>query len=274
MKKFYYIISVLMLLATACQQEDVCSPEDNVPVNVVYQVQMGDDLQSRAIGDGSEVDELVVGIFRDGEFVNKLTFKDEADGTKDRIFENITIPMMMKETYDLVFWAQKSENGIYTIEDGLNVKIDYLKYTQFSVANNFDAFTGKQDNVSVYNPGNKNITLKRPFAQLNVLASHTSNIGTVEFTIDKVYTSYNLYTGEATEGVQTFTIFPNGNETERVNATTYHYLASVFLLAPETVSLIGGIYNGNNEEIKDLNVQGLTLQANNRTNLLYNLNNN
>ena len=155
MKKFNYIISVLMLLATACQQEDVCSPEDNVPVNVVYQVQMRDDLQSRAIGDGSEVDELIVGIFRDGVFVNKLTFKDEADGTKDQIFENITIPMMMKETYDLVFWAQKSGNGIYTIANGFNVNINYLAYTKFSVANNFDAFTGKQKNVSVYNPGNK-----------------------------------------------------------------------------------------------------------------------
>lgn len=273
MKKFYYIISVLMLLATACQQEDVCSPEDNVPVNVVYQVQMGDDLQSRAIGDGKQVDELIVGIFRDGVFVNKLTFKDEADGTKDQKFENITIPMMMKETYDLVFWAQKSGNGIYTIANGFNVNINYLAYTKFSDANNFDAFTGKQKNVSVYNPGNKNITLKRPFAQLNVLASQASNAGKVEFTIDKVYTSYNPYTNVAIENQQEFSIVPDGNETERINATTYHYLASVFLLAPETVNLTGGIYNGN-KKIKDLNVQGLTLQVNNRTNLLYNLNNN
>ena len=277
MKKFYYILSVLMLLATACQQEEVYPSEDNVPVNVVYQIQISDDQQSRAIGDGSQVDELVVGIFREGGFVSSLVFKDEADGSKDGKFSNITIPMMMKETYDLVFWAQKGDNGIYTIDDSFNVNIDYSKYTDVSLTttNNFDAFTGQQRNVSVYNPGNKNITLTRPFAQLNVLASQVEDIHTVTFTIGNMYTAYNPYfrtaTGEAES--KDFSILPDGNENTRIEATTYYYQASVYLL-PAEVTLTGWMYNSNNEEIKEMNVSELTLQANNRTNLLYNMSNN
>ena len=108
---------MVLLLAGCRQEESVYVAEEDESITVNYEVEIGDGTDSRGIGDGSRVDQLVVGIFRDGSLVTTLTFADDADGTKDGKFQNIAIPMMRTETYDLAFWAQKNGNGIYDINE-------------------------------------------------------------------------------------------------------------------------------------------------------------
>lgn len=275
MKKFYDIIyiGILMLLLAGCQDEGVFTPEDNLPVNVVYQVEMTDASQSRSLGNGSEVDELIVGMFNDGRLVTMLTFEDGNDGKKDGKFENITIPMMTNETYDLVFWAQGKGNDIYNIDrNDFDITIDYSQYNGVSLSqtNGFDAFAGQQKNVSVNNPGKKNITLTRPFAQLNVLATSMSDIEKVSFNVTNVYKTYNPYKNSKGDlQNQDFSILPDSEYKIQIEANTYYYLATVYLLAPAEVALKGGIYNPNEDKLKDLDVPQLPLEANSRTNLLF-----
>lgn len=275
MKKFYDIIyiGILMLLLAGCQDEGVFTPEDNLPVNVVYQVEMTDASQSRSLGNGSEVDELIVGMFNDGRLVTMLTFEDGNDGKKDGKFENITIPMMTNETYDLVFWAQGKGNDIYNIDrNDFDITIDYSQYNGVSLSqtNGFDAFAGQQKNVSVNNPGKKNITLTRPFAQLNVLATSVSDIEKVSFNVTNVYKTYNPYKNSKGDlQNQDFSILPDSEYKIQIEANTYYYLATVYLLAPAEVTLKGGIYKQNEDKLKDLDVPQLPLEANSRTNLLF-----
>ena len=275
MKKFYDIIyiGILMLLLAGCQDEGMFTSEDNLPVNVVYQVEMTDVSQSRSLGNGSEVDELIVGMFNDARLVTMLTFEDGNDGKKDGKFENITIPMMTNETYDLVFWAQGKGNDIYNIDrNDFDITIDYSQYNGVSLSqtNGFDAFAGQQKNVSVNNPGKKNITLTRPFAQLNVLATSMSDIEKVSFNVTSVYKTYNPYkNSKGNLQNQDFSILPDSEYKIQIEANTYYYLATVYLLAPAEVALKGGIYKQNEDKLKDLDVPQLPLEANSRTNLLF-----
>lgn len=275
MKKFYYIISVLMLLATACQQEDVCSPEDNVPVNVVYQVQMGDDLQSsRTIGDGSQVDELIVGIFRDGSLVTTKIYT----GTGDGKFNNVSIPMMTKETYNLVFWAQNSENPIYSIDEKFNVNIDYSKYTdEITLAGTeyFEAFTTRMIAVSVDNPGDKHIKLIRPFGQLNVGVTEgidVSNVDKIEMVVKGIPTVYNPLSNLSFETRDLNLIFgrpSTENPYLEVDNTNYIYLATAFMLPVSDTNVEITIHQGNVRT--KLNVDHVSLGTNERTNIVGNL---
>lgn len=272
MKKFYYIISVLMLLATACQQEDVCSHEDNVPVNVVYQVQMGDDLQSRALGDGKQVDELIVGIFRDETLITTKTFTRSGNGK----FNNVSIPMMTKETYNLVFWAQKKDNAIYTIDNEFNVYIDYSKYNNITLTGTeqFEAFTTRKKNVSVDNPGDKNITLTRPFGQLNVGVAEgvdVSRVSKIEMAVKSIPTVYNPLYNSSSQVEDLDLVLKGSTVTEKleIDNTNYTYLATVFMLPVSDTSVEMTIYQGIAQT--RLNVGDVSLGANERTNIVGNL---
>ena len=278
MKKFYYIIyiGVLMLFASSCQQEDTFSPENSLQVNIVYQIQMEDGLLSRSIGDGKQVDELIVGIFRDNILVNILKFMDEADGEKDGKFTNIAIPMMNKENYDLVFWAHKSGNGIYTIDGEFNVKVDYTKYTDITLTDteSFEAFTTQIKNVSVYNPGNKNIKLSRPFGQLNIGVTEgvdVSKVSKIEMKVKGVPTVYHPLDNSSSNAKDLQLLFKGSTVTEmlEINNENYTYLATMFMLPVSNTEAEITIYQSNTQ-IK-MNVDKVTLVANERTNIVGNL---
>ena len=283
MKKLYYIIyiGIFMLLLAGCQDEGMFTPESDgdEPVYVTYRVHMGDETLSRAIGDANKVNELKVGVFQDNQLLKIFTFdKDE----NAEAFTNVTLPLLKQETYDLVFWAQKKDNGIYSIDENFNITIDYAKYQEISLAGteDFEAFTVVKEDVSVANPGDATITLTRPFAQLNIAASEDdifNKVNKVSFTIDKVYKKFNPLTGVSSEEVtgQEFSYSFSSQDIAAkqaitIDGTNYYYLASAYLLAPEKVNLTGGLYK-DTELIKELNVTELPLKANSRTNIYGNM---
>ena len=279
MKKFYYIIyiGILMLLLAGCQDEGVFTPETDGDewVNVTYRVNLGDESISRAIGDGKKVDELKVGVFLNNRLLKVFTF-DKVENAES--FTNVTLPLLKQETYDLVFWAQKKNNGIYTIDENFNISIDYAKYNAISLVGteDFEAFTVVKNGVSVANPGDASITLIRPFAQLNIAASEEdifNEVNKVSFTINRVYKKFHPLTGVSSEEVdgQEFSFsFSSQDITTKqaitIDGTNYYYLASAYLLAPEKVGLTGGLYK-DTELVKELDITELPLKANSRTNI-------
>lgn len=276
-KKLYYIyLVILTALVAGCQDEAMFTAEDmeEEMAYVTYQLKMGDDMQSRAIGDGAQVDELKVGVFQGQQLLKIFTYKK----AETENFKKVTIPLLKQETYELVFWAQKEGNGIYTIDEtNFNITVNYAQYTDISLKGTeaFEAFTLKQTGVKV---GTKqtNITLTRPFAQLNVAASEEDvfqNVNKVSFTISQVYTVFNPYTGgmSGETANQAFSYFFSKDDIKDMQSISidndkYYYLASAYMFAPETVDLQGDLYK-DTDLVKELNVTGLPLNANTRTNI-------
>lgn len=271
--KLYYIyLVILTALVAGCQDEAMFTAEDDGLVTVSYRVKVGDNLQSRAIGDGEQVNELIVGVFQDGEQIKQYTCEVE-----ERTAE-INIPLLKTETYDLVFWAQKEDNGIYNTNDLSNITIDYSQYDGISLVDTeaFEAFSTVRRVENLTDTVGTDITLTRPFAQINVAAREEELVAdgnSVDFIISKVYTKYNLLTGEVIEEAdnQNFSFAFSEDDITRkqqisISGTNYYYLASAYLFAPAKVALTGGIYKGRDLE-KELNFPELPLAANTRTNI-------
>jgi len=127
--KCLLLLMGLCTLLFACQQDDFNyvsgeEAEDEMAV-LTYNVSLNGEAQTRAIGDGQSVDQLLVGVFLDGNFIKTHTFKDR--NTKGQF--TVSIPLLRQEEYTLVFWAQNKDNGIYTIsEDDMQISIDYSQY--------------------------------------------------------------------------------------------------------------------------------------------------
>lgn len=278
-KNLLLYIGVLMMFLAGCQDEGMFTPEEDTsetPVNVSFRVKMGGEEMSRAIGDASLVNELIVGVFQDSKLLKTFTFTREEGQEK---FTNVTIPLFKNQTYDLAFWAQVKNNGIYSIDDDFNITIDYSKYKDISLAGTeaFEAFSYVREGVTVANPGEANITLTRPFAQLNIAAGEAEifdNVDANRFTVSKVYTTYSLFTGAVVGDVKENQEFSFTFSAEDIDAKqsimigeeAYYYLASAYLLAPEKVNMTGALYK-DGEEYRALSFTDLPLAANTRTNI-------
>ena len=275
MKKFAYAWILMVLLLAGCRQEEsvyVAEEDDTITVN--YEVEIGDGTDSRGIGDGSRVDQLVVGIFRDGSLVTTLTFADDADGTKDGKFQNIAIPMMRTETYDLAFWAQKNGNGIYAINEGnFQVNINYAAYNEkLQEVENYDAFSGKKLGVSAANPGAKNITLTRPFAQLNVGLKNESDVKKATMKVVGVPLVYSPLSGLSSETTTVDFEFSDftGMDNDKLGTEEgdYIYLASAYLLPVTSTQVEIQIHSKSSSSVKIWSFEAISLIANRRTNLV------
>lgn len=272
-KNLYYIfyIGVLMMFLAGCQDEGLFTSSDDELVSVSYRVKVEDDLQGRSVGDGKKVDKLIVGVFQNGKQVKQYT-SDIQDGTA-----NINLLLLRQQTYDLVFWAHKDGNEIYNTEDLSNIRIDYTKYQNISLESteDFEAFSLVRKEVTVDNPGEASIVLTHPFAQLNIAASEEELLTegtTVNFTISKVYSAYNLLDATLVKevGNQNFSFSISSTDVENkqkieIEGTDYYYLASAYLFAPTEVALSGSVKGGDLE--KELNFSQLPLTANTRTNI-------
>ncbi|MBQ2857122.1 MAG: hypothetical protein IJE78_08400 [Bacteroidaceae bacterium] len=278
-KNLYYIlyIGVLMMFLAGCQDEGMFTGEEETsetPVNVSFRVKLEGEEMSRAIGDASLVNELVVGVFQNSVLLKTHTF---IRGEGQEKFTNVTIPLFKNQTYDLAFWAQVKDNGIYSIDENFNISIDYSKYKDISLAGTevFEAFTIKKTGVTVGT--DTDITLTRPFAQLNVAASEAEifdKVDATRFTISKVYKIYHPFSGAVVEDAVknqefSFTFSNDDIDTKQsitIDGKNYYYLASAYLLAPEKVNMIGGLYK-DGEEYRSLSFTDLPLAANTRTNI-------
>lgn len=72
---------------------------------------------------------------------------------------------MAQQTYDFVFWADCSTGDHYNTDDLTNITV---KGNYAGNNDEFDAFTGALLDYQVKGAFSENITLRRPFGQLNV----------------------------------------------------------------------------------------------------------
>ena len=283
--KCLLLLMGLCTLLFACQQDDFNyvsgeEAEDETAV-LTYNVSLNGEAQTRAIGDGQSVDQLLVGVFLDGNFIKTHTFKNR--NTEGQF--TVSIPLLRKEEYTLVFWAQNKNNGIYTISEGdMQISIDYSKYDGKSLkaTETFEVFSAVKTGVTVSSAltDGGTLSLTRPFAQVNVAAAEADILDKVkraELTLTNLPTGYNPLTGtmEGSED-KTFT-FTNFSVEENDNLTTddasYRYLATVWAL-PTTTAITVNLYDaeeGGNTVRDEMTFTGIELKPNVRLNIVGNM---
>lgn len=284
--KCLLLLMGLCTLLFACQQDDFNyvpgeEAEDEMAV-LTYNVSLNGEAQTRAIGDGQSVDQLLVGVFLDGDFIKTHTFENR--NTEGQF--TVSIPLLRQEEYTLVFWAQKKDNGIYTIsEDDMQITIDYSQYDGKSLqaTEAFEVFWAVKTGVTVSSAltDGGTLSLTRPFAQVNVAAAEADILDKVkraELTLTNLPTGYNPLTG-AMKGNEdkTFT-FTDFTTADNDNLTTsdgekYSYLATVWALST-TTDITVNLYDaeeGGNTVRDEMTFTGIELKPNVRLNIVGNM---
>lgn len=233
---FGMFAAVGMTLATSCTNDENVIPSSN-EAQVTFSVGLESGINTRAISDGTGINQLFYAIFdKDGNLVKNYTNKE--------FKEEETISLVKGETYTAVFWAWDKDCEAYTIEDNKTVKIDYSK-----IPNNDEDSDAFFKNVTFTVDGNENISivLKRAFAQLNVgitaeewTAATRQDVGITKstVTIKQAATTLNLMDGSV-DNPQDITLDADAipTETLKVDADCdgedeeYVYLSMSYFLA-------------------------------------------
>ncbi len=162
-----------MLFATSCSDDELQSIQSGNEAQVTFALGLEGGIASRAISDGMSVDKLIYAVYdADNKLITTIAGSDNGELVKDNAFqngltENVNITLAKGQTYTVVFWAQDESCNAYTVTteaDGIKVAVDYNGQNNDETR---DAFF-KAETFKVSGNAQLNVTLKRPFAQVNV----------------------------------------------------------------------------------------------------------
>ena len=173
-----------MLFATSCSNDELDVQSGN-EAQVSLSLGLEGGIATRAISDGQSAKTLVCAVYDANEtLLDKVVINDKqvdangqyvnTDAFKGGLTDNVRITLAKGQTYTIAFWAQNGDCDAYDTDDLKAVKVDYTNGAEGESAtgdiNNDDTrdafFAAETFKVE----GNKEIevTLKRPFAQINV----------------------------------------------------------------------------------------------------------
>lgn len=296
MKKLLYSLLALatIIFAAGCAQEKLVSPVgDGDTVTATFTVALPDAVATKAISDASQAEQL---LFMAYDKNNKHLDLDQTVEVVDKK-ATIDVALVTGVTYQFVFLAQAE--GKFTP----NADEAKLTVTPTAMMNDdsYDTFYARltKDVTSSFN---ENVTLHRPFAQLNIgaiKADATNNVrgdfaaaeaaGIVtaatpandgdptlqtSYTI-KVPTELNLLTGEVgAEAEFTLTAANRPSEELTVDGKAYDWVSMAYVLAGESKAVMDNVkltlttsQNGAPIELVR-EVPNVPYQANYRTNIL------
>ena len=253
----YIVLVCAALMSFACSQDELLQPTDSVKSSLTFHPTLGGALDTRAIGDATGIDQLIVGVYEGSETLSKkLSYSDswakvQANG--------ITLSLIEGRTYKLIFWAQHSSNTAYELTDDGQITVDYTEYLNggFAKMEELDAFCATATVTVEASPNEqKTITLSRPLAQLNFAdkttqpdpAAHRSIV-----TFHSIPTALNPFTDAVTmtnaedDGDDLAFTFADYDhlqnsgvvetlpvEDENGIVSNYYYVSCNYLLAPAT----------------------------------------
>lgn len=259
-------------------------------------------LGSRAYGDGTTANKLAVLVYhkeKDGTY--KYNEKLSKFDINIPLQTTVTINKLIKgETYDFLFWASAADATEFvaetataandklfalTLADG-NLKVNYT----VGKANNenFDAFFGSVLKKTVEAAVSQTVTLKRPFAQVNVGVDDKQAVidqfgkdcfanATSYLSIEK-YDVFNIKTGlvdKDSKNNSTISSAPIPTGTFDVAGNSYDYMLMAYILVPadkEVVSYatirVKEIEGAAGVTGKKIEVSNVPVQRNYRTNII------
>ena len=260
---------------------------------VTFSIEVPAAIQTKAIADGSNVDQLVYEVWLTetlGDLNNgQLLYHSTVDNAFTDGKATLPLDLVNNQNFTVLFWAQNAAAAAYDADD-----LTAVTYAQTSYLSNNDdlaafyAVAYVADTKHVKKDGTATsgeVKLTRPFAQLNlgtlnVVKDFTVKLVSSTVTVDKAPTKFNVATNETSEE-KSFT-FADANvpagELE-VNGTKYQYVAMNYLFAGSNLTvdytikaelIPDGATTGTVSEITN-QVKNVPVDENHRTNIIGNL---
>ncbi|MBR5476265.1 MAG: hypothetical protein IKV17_05540 [Bacteroidaceae bacterium] len=267
----HIILSFVVLALFACTNENELLQGDGKEITVTYHPVIE---TTRAIGDASGIDQLVVGVYENGS--KKYTTTTDWTTAQSN---GISIVLIEGRQYNIIFWAQNSSNTAYTLTDDGKISVNYEDYLNggFAKMEEMDAFYAVS-NVSV---GSSNaeadVILTRPFAQLNFADNTTQPVigeHVAVLTLSDIATEFDPINGTITTASEdkTFTFSDFPNEPLSVDGNTYYYITNNYLFTPvgttASINATLDLQKADGSSIKQIELQGVILEKNKKTNVL------
>ena len=270
MKRLIYLLLAMPLFFTSCSKDEEMVSEETVQVS--FSTELPRRIGTRAGTTDLNVNKVVCALFEDGEEITTLRDEIEIKEGEEIVFA----PRLIKgRTYDVVFWAMKDDN--YNVDD---MKTITRASAATATESDFDAFTESVE-VEVTGSKSETITLKRPFAQLNlgVTSEDWNAVETFGMTPTKMVITltgkdtFNALTGAATgdEKKLTYTLDVSGENLE-AGSEIYKSIAMCYVYpdaGQDNFDITYTIYDQKNDVIrKDVKIQNIPLENNYRTNVV------
>ncbi len=278
MKKFFsFALAAMMLAGTACSSEEEVVTPVSGESTVTLSVTLPDGIQSRTFSDGKTATNLTMlvlddknqplGVFANG--ANKLN-------ATINLTTQVDVRLVAGQKYKVVCWAA-AEGAPYTFDtDNFNVKADYKGL--LTNDEKLDAFYAVQE-ITVKGNTTETVKLYRPFAQLNIgtddiAAAKASGFDAKSITVNvPSYQSLDLLTGEVENGDPTPITFGENTfptkDDGKFPKDGYDYLAMNYLLMSADKQLVDVDFtiNAVDGQTRKINVNGVPVQRNYRTNI-------
>jgi len=317
MKKFFYSVlaaATMLLATTSCSQEEEMlgggTVDNGTTQKVTFTVQLpGDDAASRAIADGVTVgkgnmaDKLIWALYEstktDEDPVMTGLGEEKGYTNEGHKYFEAKIDMVKGLEYKVLFLAYNEANPAFDVAEGDDLKSLTLKNTLKANQESYDAFTACHTHVVKNGEVVTEVTLTRPFAQVNAATTEadltrSKNLKAVvtksELVIKQVPTQFNVLTGE-TSVLKDLTFIPEAiltkvpavaegehpNEDIKVENTDYKYLTLAYVLAGEKATSEKSMHNatfnfyrGDNGDdlMRNIDIINLPIQRNWRTNVI------
>lgn len=275
-----FAAAAMSVLALACAKEQV-GPDEGAMVEATFSVDVPGVIGTKA-GEGTKATKLYYQVFdAEGAPVTGLPMQ-----VKDiNVSTTVNFQLIKDQTYNFVFWAQTAEAGYYTVTDLRTITANYEGKN--SNDENFDAFFAVEKALTINGPITKTVTLKRPFAQINVATTDVLKAGetkvnvnftgaTSAVTVKDVPTVFSPLTDELSSPVNALQLasaaIPEGNFAVTGSTETYKYLAVNYVFAPVdgTVYDVEAALNVAGKDVT-VKVPSVPAKRNYRTNIYGNL---
>lgn len=237
-----------MLFATSCSQDELLNePTTGDYVSAKFTIGTSDGIATRAtIGNGTKVDKVACAVYdeKGTELSDLYAIRDVVD-----MKATYEIRLAKGQKYRVAFFAYNSTADAYNVTDLTDI---IVKDSQNSNIENRDAFTAYVDVDATVNTINEDVTLYRPFAQLNLGVDNTEwtdavkagvTVAKSKIVVTNVYDHFSAYDNAivATAEPKTMTFAMNTIPTEELevdvdrdgtiaNTEKFKYLALNYLL--------------------------------------------
>ena len=293
MKKRNIFLGMLTMVgiffATSCSQDELFNESTNGDfVNATFTIGTADGIGTRAVGDGTTVDKVACAVYdADGDELKDLYKVEDVVGKT----ATYNVRLAKGQNYRIAFFAYNAAAGAYDVTDLKNIVVND---GQLSNVEGRDAFTAYYDVVTgkSMNAINETVTLKRPFAQLNLGIDAVEledakkagiEVAESKIVVSNVYKAFSAFDNAVVEGAETseMTFELNAIPTEALKVTVngeerfYNYLALNYLLVGDkdtekSLTDVEFIWKGKDGETNDPTTTFLNIpvQRNYRTNII------
>ena len=262
MKKFFRYAAALFVFtaAFACQREALTDENLAEEVEVTFAINTESAIATKAAPAGTGIGyadtyekELLFYVYKDGVLLDQLQPEIEDFQGVDDLDAKVSVRLVKGQDYEFVFWAQAEGQSHYALT------AQYPPYVTVS----YDALAANDESRDAFyavanlhveaDMGIENITLTRPFAQINVGTTQDDIdaakaagvvIDNTSVTLSNAATRLDLFSGAASEGKE-FTFKAAALPQQKLNvynkadyptAHEYSYLSMNYILVADAVT--------------------------------------